>query len=741
VSSLAGLVEASESRPLGLRMRGDLEFRPQRFGGQRYWAVKDPVALRYFQLREAEYVLLHLLDGQASFDSLRRQLNETLAPERFTTAQLHGFLGTLHRHGLVQSDAAGQGEQLAERRTHTHRREWIEALAGVLTIRLPGINPRPVLNLAYPLLSWLFTPAALLAACVLAVVALTLVAVQLKAVEARLPELDAILSASNVPWLLVTLAAVKVLHELAHGVALRRYGGECHEMGVMLLLFTPCLYCNVSDSWMLSNKWQRIVIAAAGIYIGLILASLCTLLWWFSAPGLFNSLCLNVMLICSLGTVLLNGNPLMRYDGYFILSDLVEVPNLRGQASAALRRYLSRYLLGLEPPAERGVPTRQWPLVLYAVAAGIYRIVIVALILWALDLILRPLRLQAVVVLLAGIVTGSMIVPPLAAAWHWIGNPARRPWARLRVVLACVIAGLLLAAALLVPLPRSVPAPVVLDYRDAERIYVTVGGKLASALAVGESVQPGDVIARLENPELEKELAKLRSERDQQKLFIANLQARRLQGGKAGAELPAAEAALTDLERRLEQATRDAERLTLVAGRTGSVLPPPNTPREPLQPQLLPRWTGTPLDPANVGAYLETGTLVCLVGEPGQFEAILHVDENDVELVQSGQTVRLLLEHLPGETLSGEVVEIARLDLEVMPRELAAAGALPAKTDARGQTRPLSTWYQARVRLDGNPQHLVARMHGRARISVAPQTLAARLTRWLEQTFATRAGQ
>ena len=96
----------------------------------------------------------------------------------------------------------------------------------------------------------------------------------------------------------------------------------------MLLVFTPCLYCNVSDSWMLASKWQRIAIAAAGMYVELILATSRTFLWWFSEPGLFNSLCLNTMLVCSVGTLLFNGNPLLRYDGYYILSDLVEVPNL-----------------------------------------------------------------------------------------------------------------------------------------------------------------------------------------------------------------------------------------------------------------------------------------------------------------------------------------------------------------------------------------------------------------------------
>ncbi len=158
-------------------------------------------------------------------------------------------------------------------------------------------------------------------------------------------------------------------------------------------------------------------------------------------------------------------------------------------------------------------------------------------------------------------------------------------------------------------------------------------------------------------------------------------------------------------------------------------------PREPPEEHALPSWSGTPLDERNLGTTLETGTLFCLIGDPDQFEAILHVDENDIELVQSGQRVQLRLDHLPGESFSGKVIEISKLDLDVMPRELATAGDMPAEADGRGAARPLDTWYQARVQIDDAPPNLIGRMHGRARIEVASRTLGDRLVRFLKQTF------
>jgi putative peptide zinc metalloprotease protein len=304
------------------------------------------------------------------------------------------------------------------------------------------------------------------------------------------------------------------------------------------------------------------------------------------------------------------------------------------------------------------------------------------------------------------------------------------------VAASAVLLAAAIAAMVWIPLPTRVSAPVVLEYRDAQRVYVTVAGKLTSAARIGQQVKSGEAVAQLEDAQVNLDLVRLQSERDQQKLLLANLESRRLQSDAVGAELPAAKATLLDLERRLEQLERDAERLTLVAPQAGTVLAPPNVPPETGEKRDLPRWSGTPLDDRNRGANLDTGTLVCLVGEPQQFEAILHLDEDDVELVQNGQRVAIAFDHLPGQTIQGTVSEIAKLDLEVMPRELAAAGDLPATSDERGLARPLDTWYQARVRFDDDPPHLVARMHGRAKIDVAPRTLAERLARWLKQTFA-----
>lgn len=728
--------EATEDRVLGLRSRRDLESRAQRFGHERYWAVKDPVSLKYYHLRDEEYAILTMLDGSASWEDVRRQFNRAFAPRQLALEELHGFVATLHRYGLLLAESSGQGEQLLIRSQEAKRRRYLEAMLGALAIRFPGVNPTQFLDFAYPKLGWLFSPVCVACSLLLGVAALLLVLVQFDTFLARLPDVHAIVSASNLPLLILALAVVKILHELGHALACRRFGSQCHEIGLMLLVFTPCLYCNVSDTWMLTSKWRRIAVAAAGMYVELILASVCTFLWWFSAPGIFNSLCLNTILICSLGTVILNGNPLLRYDGYYILSDLLEIPNLRLQASAAARRRFARWFLGIDLGGDRNMPRRREALLIaYAVAASIYRWFVVVAILWALNIVARPYHLESLVVLVGAVVLVGMAIPAMNGIGRWLNNPVRRGrFAPARVALTSALVVAAIVCALVVPLPMTVSAPMVLDYRDAKRVYVIVAGQLLERSAAGETVKKGQVVARLSSPNVERELARLSSDRDRQQLFLNNLEARRLQGVDDGARVPAAQAALADIDARLTQLKRDAAELNLLAPVDGVVLPPPSVPEEKTADKL-PHWSGTPLDERNLGSFLNTGTLVCLIGQPDQFDGVLHVAQTDVELVQPGQRVRMQLDHMPGQIFDGEVTEIAKLDADVMPRELAAAGDVPSRTDERGVEHPLDTWYQARVRFDKQPPHEVARVHGTAKIEAAPRSLGAQLARYLKQTF------
>ncbi len=370
MTTMADSLVNSAMRPLKLRRRPDLVTKKHRYNGRVYLVVKEPVGLNYFRFHEEEYAILEMLDGKTSLQQIKERFQAQFAPQRITLQDLQQFVGMLHRSGLVISDATGQGRQLRRRGDDKKKRELLGKLANIFALRFRGIDPEKLLNFLNPFTWWLFTPAAIFFVALFGLSALMLVGINFQEFRTKLPTFEQFFAADNWIFLGATMASVKILHEFGHGLSCKRYGGECHEMGLMFLVFTPCLYCNVSDSWMLPNKWHRVFIGAAGMYVELILASIATWLWWFSEPGMFNFLCLSVMFICSVSTVMFNGNPLLRFDGYYIVMDILEIPNLRQKSTEILKRWFQQYCLGLELQENPFLPHRnKWAFALYTVAA------------------------------------------------------------------------------------------------------------------------------------------------------------------------------------------------------------------------------------------------------------------------------------------------------------------------------------------------------------------------------------
>jgi len=726
---------------LPLRMRADLVIDPARFGQRRYWNIKDPITLRYYQLREEEYFILRSLDGQTSVAELRNRFERTYAPLQLGPSQLQSYLSSLHSQGLVLSDRPGQGRLLLERRNARRRSGRWAWPTSILAIRFRGLDPEPWLRWLYPKCRWLFSRGAFAAGLLLVAGALTLVAVQHEALVARLPEFHAFFNLRNLVWIGAATAVAKVLHEVGHALTCKHFGGECHEMGVMLLVFAPCLYCNVSDAWLMKNKWHRVAVSAAGIWVEVVLASLCTFLWWFTEPGLLNTISLNIMFVCSVSTLLFNGNPLLRYDGYYVLADLVEVPNLRQRASLLLGGLLGWWCLGIPRAAERLLPARGrgWLLV-YAVASTIYPILTVLGILWFLHRVLRPYGLGVVAQVIS-----VLFVLSTAALWlRRGGGVLRQAMASGQVKTSRVLAGIaafltIILAICLVPLPHRVAAPAVIEARDAQRVFVTVTGRLPAEemhgrIRVGDAVRRGDSLAVLENPAIEGQIIELERDTALLRARIDALATIRVRNERVGSQLPTTEEALQQLESQLKQRREQQNQLRLTAPVDGIVLPDEDQPRPPPYGELG-TWTGSPLDPTNAGCTLEAGTVYCLVGDPQQLEALLIIDQSQIEFVCAGQPVHIWLRELPGQRLTGTVTKVADSQIETVPRALLAQGELAVTPDASGVMRPASAAFQVRVSLDSRNESVPLRSTGWAKIEVAPQSLGQRLYRYLVSTF------
>ncbi len=742
-------MHSSSTRPLAVRKRPDLFARRQSYQGQQCWVVKDPVGMNFFQLQDEEYAVLQMLDGRVSLEDIQERFQKQFTPRTITLEEIHRFLGMLHQSGLVISEVPGQGDQLYRRRGERRRKKLLAAFSNILAIRFRGFDPERLLNRMYPYFRWCFWPGTVALCVALCLAALASVIVHFDTFVASLPEFQQFFGLRNAFLLLLTLGVTKILHEFGHGLTCKHFGGECHELGFMLLVLTPCLYCDVTDSWLLPSKWRRAAIAAAGIFVEVVLASIATFVWWFTEPGLVHYMALNVMFIGSVSTVLFNGNPLLRYDGYYILSDLVEIPNLRQKASKLLSRKAGEWLLGIEPPDEPELPRRNQVLfIVYSVAAVVYRWFILFSILFFLHSLFKAHKVEIVGKAMIAMSLVGLVGVPLYQFGKFLYTPGNLEKIK-RKRTTMTIAGLFAIGAVvfLVPLPHRVLCPFEVQAHDADAVYVAVPGSLKQiAVRPGETVARGQVLARLEDLDLDLRIAELEGLEAEHRTRLENLAWRRHRDVQAALELHEVEEALKAVAEQLAERRRQKARLVLAAPRDGTVIPPPDTPAPPPQEGALPGWSGMPLDEKNVGCLLDRGVLFCQVGDPEAMEALLVIDQGEVDLVREGQTVEILLDEMPyrrirargDEDASPLVLEdLSQESLETVSKQLSvkSGGELPTKTDASGVERPMSPSYHARVYLGNRSGLLHPGLRGTAKIHTAPLTLAARAWRLLMRTI------
>ena len=743
MATAADAFRSSTTRPVGLKRRGDIITNRQVYQGQAWFVVKDPISLHYFRFRPEEYALLDMLDGTTSLEQLKEQFETKFPPRRITAEELARFVATLHRSGLVIGDRPGQGPQLFERRRQRLWKQWVAWISNIMALRFRGIDPDRILTWLDPWFGWLFTPPALVGAAALATSALMLVLVNFDVFRSKLPEFHQFFAAGNWLYLAIALGVTKVIHEFGHGLSCKHYGGECHEMGVMLLVLTPCLYCDVSDSWMLPNKWKRAAIGAAGMYVEVIIASIATWLWWYSHPGIFNQLCLDVMFVSSVSTILFNANPLLRYDGYYILSDVLEIPNLRQKASTILQRLASRWCLGIKQPEDPFLPQRRRGLfALYAVASSLYMWFVSLSIFLFVWNVFKPYRLEVIGQVLAGAALWGLVVRPIHGMIKFLNVPGRRDEVKAtNVTTTIAVAAAIAGAIALIPLPQRVWSAAEIRPRGEETVYVNVPGRVEAILVEsGDRVEKGAELVRLSSIDLDLAIAELEGKGAEYRTRLDSLIRERFTDPAAGREIGTVEEALKSIDEQLVKKRRDRTELVLKAPRGGVVLPATSVEPKEDPAGKLPMWTGNPLSKQNVGATYTPGTVVCMVGEPEAFEAVIVVDQSEVEFVEPGQRIDLKLNAFAWQTFTGMVDEISESHIEAGSERLSvkAGGGVPTETDEAGREVPISTSYEVMMRLPDGDERLAAvttGMRGTARIQVGSRTVGQWLLRLLWQTF------
>lgn len=710
-----------------LRLRPNLTFHPEGDDHGAATIVRDPVTLAYFRLDAGQYFVARLMDGTHTFAEIQQSYEHHFRPARLTLEELEDFARQLLTGGLVQSDATQTGSLLLERDRRRRRQALWARLLNPFCVRLPLIAPERLLDALLPIGRLIFARGFVMMALLGVLAAAGLITLRWAEFRARMPALPELMTWHNLLLFWLVLGLVKVLHELGHGLCCKVLGGQVREAGVLVLFFFPALYCDVSDSWTLRGKWRRIAVAAAGVYVELLIAADAVFVWACADPAsLTGQISLALVLVCGVQTVVCNANPLMRFDGYYALADWLEVPNLADSGRRCLESGVLRWL-GV--PHEFEVPPgpiRPFWLACYALASHVYRCVVVFGTLYAVCTYLSERRLGSVgrfLVLLAAL---SALAWPSVRFYRALRGRGRLPTMKpLRAWLTTAVLALLMIGLTAIPWPIHVRglALVQPDPDHLRRVTVPEAGGFLAEVRVrdGQRVQAGEILAVLVNPRLE---VKLRLAEADQALRLRQRAAYAAQLAEPAATNRDAEpwqrasAELRALDRLQTSLREQHARLTLRAPCAGVVLG-----LRALE---------------DHGRWLEKGDLVCSVGADDHLRAVLLVEPADRKLLTPGAFAQLRV-HGGGSRLHpGTVQSIALTEAKDVPPQLAqsAGGEISTHTDqATKAETPRKQHYLVAVRLDGSTTALHPGALGRVRVRAGAQTVWWRARRYLATTF------
>jgi putative peptide zinc metalloprotease protein len=612
-----------------LRRRPDLNITPSKYEGRTYYVIKDPVALRYYRFKEQEHFLLQLMDGKHTLDSAQKEFEKRFRPDRLTLEDLEQFGQQLLQAGLVQNESPQAGKQLFDQRKKRRRMELLAKFTNILYIKLPVFDPDKILTKMVPKIRWVFTTWFFVLSLLFCFAAVAMVMRHFDVFYSKLPTYQEFFSFKTVVYLWAALGVVKVIHEFGHGLSCKAFGGEVHEMGFLFLVFSPAMYCNVSDAWTMPNKWHRIIIGGAGIYVELMIAALATFIWWYTPNWPFvNNLSLSLMIVCSVSTVAFNGNPLMRFDGYYVLADWLEIPNLRDRANRYLQRLVMEHCLGIEVQPEPYMALwRRIMFVVFAVVSWFYRWIITFVILYFMATFLRPYKLEIISTLLAVFSLGSMFGWPLYRLGKNLKKRGRMPDMKTpRVIVSASVLAATLLAFFFVPMPVTrvrQTGLVQFQPQDMVPVHVEAQGILKKVhVAEGQYVTKGKVLAEFTSLDLENKQRQARHvvdlKTDLVKLYDVRLsqtldpqEKQRLTDSRATAEGERRSA-----QARLDTLNLEIERLTLRAPRDGHVL------GVPLAEEIGRMWDR------------ESGQPFCSIGDRRKLRIVLPVPTSDFDLVR-----------------------------------------------------------------------------------------------------------
>ncbi|MCY2929117.1 MAG: biotin/lipoyl-binding protein [Planctomycetota bacterium] len=518
-------------------MRATPQVHRQHYRGQMWYVIQDASSNQFFRINGAAYQFVGMLDGDRTVSEVWAACNEQLGDSAPTQPEAIQLLGQLYTANLLASEMPGDAQSLLNRYRKRRMREVQGYLMNLLFMRIPLIDPDAFLSRWVGLFGAVFSKVGLVLWALLLGLGLHALAGYWDKLSDRA---NGILDVGNLPFLYGAFIFTKVFHEFGHAFACKKFGlraggGEVHAMGVMMLVFTPMPYVDASSAWAFRRKWHRIIVGAAGMMVELAIAAVAAFVWVATftgkSPTALNALAFNVMFICSVSTLIFNGNPLLRFDGYYILSDLLEIPNLSQRANQYLCYLVKRYLWRVKPLRNPANTTGEkvW-FVLFGVASNIYRVLVsVRILLFVADKIFLVGAIMAISAIVA------WVFRPIGKFLRYLASNNELARVRTWAVASSAIFFLgLIAAVGVIPWPdRYRVEGIVKPFLESDVVPRTEGHLVRIVAPDGARVHAGDVLFVLENREL---LAQAEQLKSRLKVLSVQLASAGAKVGRSGTE-------------------------------------------------------------------------------------------------------------------------------------------------------------------------------------------------------------
>ena len=659
IQSSAGIASPAETTlKLVFSIRKCLKFSTRFENGESFVSVEDPVRSKHYRIGLAEYRFIAKINGERSNANIFELLkNETGAQQGQQQAsnelpqdqivQIANWLLAMNLVTVNQSDNSLRLNAMAQQIERAKMKSWLNPIS----IRFSLFNPNRFLKSIQPATEWLFSSWFFVLWVMIGVYSLVCLVDNWQRVYASSAN---VLSSGSWIWLLITWFVLKVVHESAHGIACRKYGGEVPEFGVVFILFAPMAFVNVTSMWRFVNRWQRMVVSAAGMYVEFLVAFLAIIVW-SQTDGVVASIAFSVMVMSSVTTILFNANPLMRFDGYFLLSDLLAIPNLYGKGGQWFSETTKQLFFGV-PKQTQFHANERVPVAIYGALAFVWRILI------GLGLIIAAsVLLQGAGLVLSGIgVVTWFALPILRQIVSLTDSNGQVKINKIRtaVSVACLV-GFVVAGVYVFQAPATKSAPAIVQLHNESVIRSDASGFVTAIhVAEGQTVAKGDLLIELENPELANELVELTRLREE-----AKIQSRihQQQGNQAMVQAETQRVyGLTDQIIEKQSATKG---LQVLATDDGVIV----------QRQLANR----------LGSFVEQGDELLTVAKLDSKEVVVSVDQSeyDATVWTTGKQLRLMF---PGKAVVNATL------VSINPRA-SQSPTFPSLTATQGGSLPVRT--------------------------------------------------